>query len=55
MAPAQPIQQAVDLKQLGPADLAWLVTHRFALSEAPKTYELYANRTDGVLKVVVEV
>ena len=54
-APAQPIQRAVHLKQLGPPDLAWLVTHRFPLSEAPRAYELYADRADGVLKVVMDV
>ena len=54
-APARPIQTAVDLKRRGSPDLSWLVTHRLSFANAAKAYELYADRRDGVLKVVMEV
>ena len=43
------------MKQRGSPDLSWLVTHRLPLQDAPKAYEIYANRADNVLKVVLEV
>ena len=54
-APARPIQQAVDLRAGGEADLSWLITHRFGFDEAPKGYELYANREDGLIKLVLDI
>ena len=54
-APARPIQQAVDLWAQGETDLSWLITHRFAFEEAPKGYELYAGREDGLIKLVLEI
>ena len=53
-APARPIQQAVDLRAKGEADLSWLITHRFGFDEAPTGYELYASREDGLIKLVLE-
>ena len=54
-APARPIQQAVDLRAGGEADLSWLITHRFGFDEAPKGYELYANREEGLIKLVLDI
>ena len=54
-SPARPIQQAVDLMRRGSTGLSWLLTHRLPLSEAAKGYELYAGRSDGVLKVLMDV
>ena len=54
-APAKPIQQAVDLRAKGEIDLSWLITHRFGLDDAPQGYELYANMTDGLIKLVFEI
>ena len=54
-APAMPIQQAVDLRAKDETDLSWLITHRFAFDDAPKGYELYANMTDGLIKLVFEI
>ena len=54
-APARPIQKAVDLLARGETDLSWLITHRFGFDEAPKGYELYANREDGLIKLVLEI
>jgi len=54
-APARPIRLAVDLKQQGTPDLSWLVTHRLPFAEAPRGYEMYAARSDQVLKVVLQM
>ena len=54
-APAKPIQQAVDLRAKGEVDLSWLITHRFGFEEAPAGYELYADRGDGLIKLVLEI
>ncbi len=54
-APAPPIRSAVELKRRGEPDLSWLVTHRLPLNDVQKAYELYADRSDGLLKVVLEV
>ncbi len=54
-APARPIQQAVDLRAKGEADLSWLITHRFGFEEAPTGYELYASREDGLIKLALEI
>ena len=54
-APAKPIQQAVDLRVKGEADLSWLITHRFGFEDAAAGYELYASREDGLIKLVLEI
>ena len=54
-APARPIQQAVGLRARGESDLSWLITHRFSFDEAPKGYELYANREEGLIKLVLDI
>ena len=54
-APAKPIQQAVDLRAKGEVDLSWLITHRFGFEDAPHGYELYADRGDGLIKLVLEI
>ena len=54
-SPARPIQEAVDLLTKGKIDLSWLITHRFPFYEAPSAYEHYANRTAGLIKLVMEV
>ena len=37
----------------GRVDLRALVTHRFALDQIEQAYELFANQSDGVLKVAI--
>lgn len=54
-APAPPIRSAVELKSRGEPDLSWLVTHRLPLKNVQHAYDLYADRRDGLLKVVIEV
>ena len=54
-APAPPIQLAVDLVAKGQADLSWLITHRMPFADSAKGYELYADREEQILKVVLGV
>ena len=53
--PAGAVREAVALVERGWIDLSWLVTHRFRTAEAADAYRLYKGRTDGSLKVVVQV
>ena len=52
-APAS--QRAVDLRAKAETDLSWLITHRFGFDDAPKGHDLYANLTDGQIKLVFEI
>lgn len=38
----------------GRIDVAPIITHRFPLAEIQQAFDLFQNRTDGVLKVIVE-
>jgi alcohol dehydrogenase len=38
-----------------PMDLGWCTTHRFALDEGVRAYEIFAGRRDGCLKAVFDV
>ena len=42
------------LLESGRLDPTELITHRLPLSEAASGYEIFAERRDGVLKVVLE-
>jgi L-iditol 2-dehydrogenase len=53
--PARPIQEAVDILSKGKIDLSWLITHRFAFDDAPAAYNLYANRNDGLIKLILDI
>jgi 2-desacetyl-2-hydroxyethyl bacteriochlorophyllide A dehydrogenase len=53
--PARPVRVAVGLRRQGWADPAWLITHRMPFDEAPRAYDLYARRAEGVVKVVLQV
>ena len=44
---------AVDLISNGVIDVAPLVTHTFPLSRAQEAFTLFADRADGVIKVVL--
>ena len=54
-APAKPIQQAVDRRAKEAVDLSWLVTNRLNFKDAAVGYELYANREDPLIKLVLEI
>ena len=54
-APARPIQEAVDIRSKGSVDLSWLVTHRLNFKDAAVGYELYADRADRLIKLLLEI
>ena len=47
--------RAIAMVADGLIDVDRLVTHRFPLERVAEAYELVASRSDGVMKVVVEV
>ena len=53
--PARPIQDAVEIRAKESVDLSWLVTHRLNFTDAAAGYELYANREDPLIKLVLEL
>jgi threonine dehydrogenase-like Zn-dependent dehydrogenase len=40
--------------QSGRFDPTPLITHRFSLDEIPQAYQLFGERSDGVLKVAIK-
>jgi threonine dehydrogenase-like Zn-dependent dehydrogenase len=36
-------------------DLTYLVSHRLGLSDVQRAYDLYSEKAEGVIKVVMEV
>jgi threonine dehydrogenase-like Zn-dependent dehydrogenase len=54
-APARPIRTAVGLTRQGAPDLSWLITHRLPFGDAARGYEMYADRADSLIKVVLEL
>ncbi len=53
--PTGAIADLVGLRARGWADPARLITHRTGWDEIPDAYEMYANHSDGVIKVVTSV
>ena len=43
-----------DMVQSGRFDPTPLITHRFSLDEIPQAYQLFGERSDGVLKVAIK-
>ena len=52
--PQQHVHQLLTLIEAGRLDPTELITHRMPLSDAIAGYELFAERRDGVLKIVLE-
>jgi threonine dehydrogenase-like Zn-dependent dehydrogenase len=48
------MRRLVSLVQSGRFDPMPLITHRFRLDEIPQAYELFGERSDGVLKVAIK-
>jgi len=46
-------EHLLGLLQNGTVDLTPLITHRMKLSEAPKAYDLFRSKTEGVLKIAM--
>jgi L-iditol 2-dehydrogenase len=49
------VQTCVDLVASGQLDLSYLVTHRFPFEDVSHAYELFSERKDGAIKVVIKV
>src|SRR5580704_7703839 len=47
------MRRLIDLVQHGRVDLRPLLTHTFSLDDIVQAYELFASRSDGVLKVAI--
>jgi 2-desacetyl-2-hydroxyethyl bacteriochlorophyllide A dehydrogenase len=54
VSPQQYVQRLLALIESGRLDPTELITHRMPLSDAVAGYELFAERRDGVLKIVLE-
>src|SRR3954454_4426769 len=48
------MRRLMEIIRHGRVDLTPLLTHRFALDEIEKAYELFGNRRDGVMKVAIK-
>ncbi len=49
------VQAAVDLVASGGLEVAYLATHDFSFDQVGEAFELFSNRTDNVLKVIINV
>ena len=47
------MERLLGLIQYGNVDLTPLFTHRLKLAEAPKAYDLFRSKTEGVLKIAI--
>ena len=47
------MEHLLGLMEYGGVDLTPLVTHRIKLADAPKAYELFRSKTEGVLKIAI--
>ncbi len=48
------MRRLLTLVQSGRFDPTPLITHRFSLDEIPQAYQLFGDRSDGVLKVAIK-
>jgi len=53
--PIAHIQEIVALRERGWCDPAKLITHRVGFSEVQKAYDMYDQRQDNVIKVVMNI
>ena len=53
--PTAHIKEIVGLRQRGWCDPARLITHRMGLSSVQKAYDMYEQRTDNIIKVVMDI
>ena len=53
--PTEAIDTMVKLRERGWADPARLITHRVGWDDIPDAYEMYATRSDNVIKVVMSI
>lgn len=53
--PTRHIEECVALVEQGRLDLAHLVTHRTSFDDVQRAYDMYSNKLDNVIKVVMEL
>jgi len=53
--PAQYIEECVDLVTQGRLDLSHMVTHRLPFDQVQQAYDMYSDKLDNVIKVVMEI
>ncbi|MBT3941858.1 MAG: zinc-binding dehydrogenase [Chloroflexi bacterium] len=53
--PVAPIRDMVGLRDRGWWDPAELITHRVGWDDIPDAYEMYSDRSDGVIKVAIAI
>ncbi len=53
--PTQHIKECVDLVAQGRLDLSHLVTHRMDFEEVQQAYDMYSDKTDGIIKVIMDI
>ena len=51
--PTEFIKKAVNLVEQNRLDISWLVTHQFNFGEVQQAYDMYEQRSNGVIKVVI--
>lgn len=49
------VTQCVDLVNQGRLDLSYLVTHQLGLDDVQQAYDLYSQKTDGIIKAVLTI
>ena len=53
--PISQIQDMIDLRSRGWADPGQLLTHRLGFSDVQKAYDMYEQRQDNIIKVVMNI
>ncbi len=53
--PTQHVEQCVDLVAQGRLDLSHMVTHRMPFDQVQRAYDMYSDKLDNIIKVVVEL
>ena len=53
--PISQIQDLVNLRERGWCEPADLITHRLPFSEVQQAYDMYEQRQDNIIKVVMDI
>ena len=53
--PTQHIEECVDLVAQGRLDLSHMVTHRLPFDQVQRAYDMYSDKLDNIIKVVLEL
>ncbi len=53
--PITQIRDMISLRQRGWADPAELITHRLGFSDVQNAYDMYEQRQDNIIKVIMDI